>query len=148
MNIGIAALSEVRRPDSGEIMEGGDIYYRSGRSDGYHAQGVSVVMSNMLTTMIIEVNKHIMRLKIRHSLGVVFLVSVYALTEGSDLTVKDAFYATLESVVAQCLRRDTLLVLRDFNASTGTDRDGYETCVGPHGSGTVNQNNTQFLDFA
>ena len=60
----------------------------------------------------------------------------------------DAFYATLESVVDQCPRRDTLLVLGDFNASTGTDRDGYETCVGPHRSGTMNQNNTKFLDFA
>ena len=36
----------------------------------------------------------------------------------------------------------------DFNASTGTDRDGYETCVVPHRSGTVNQNSTKFLDFA
>ena len=36
----------------------------------------------------------------------------------------------------------------DFNASTGTDRDGYEVCVGPHGSGTMNQNSTKFLDFA
>ena len=35
-----------------------------------------------------------------------------------------------------------------FIASTGTDRDGYETCVFPHGSGTVNQNSTKFLDFA
>ena len=33
----------------------------------------------------------------------------------------------------------------DFNASTGPYR---ETCVGPHGSGTVNQNSTKFLDFA
>ena len=38
--------------------------------------------------------------------------------------------------------------LGDFNASTGTDWDGYETCVGPHWSGTVNQNSTKFLDFA
>jgi len=38
--------------------------------------------------------------------------------------------------------------LEDFNASTGTDRDGYEMCVGPHGSGTVNLNSTKFLDFA
>ena len=36
----------------------------------------------------------------------------------------------------------------DFIASIGTDRDGYETCVGPHGSGTVNQNSTKFLDFS
>ena len=57
--------------------------------------------------MIIEVtlvNEHIMRRRIRHSLGVVSLVSVYAPTEASDLTVKDTFYATLESVVDQCPR--------------------------------------------
>ena len=36
----------------------------------------------------------------------------------------------------------------DFNASTGTERDGYETCVGPHGSVTMNHNSTKFLDFA
>ena len=58
-----------------------------------------------------------------------FLVSANAPTEGSDLTVKDTFYAALESVLDQCPRRDTLLVLGDFIASTGTDRDGYETCV-------------------
>ena len=98
-------------------------------------------MSNKLTPMIIEVtpvNERIMRLRIPHSLGVVSLVSVYSPTEVSDLTVKDAFYATLESVVDQCPKRDTLRVLEDFNALTGTDRDDYETCVGPHGSGTVN----------
>ena len=52
------------------------------------------------------------------------------------------------SLVDQCPRRDTLLVLGDFNALTGTERDGYETCVGLHESGTLNQNSTNFLDFA
>ena len=32
-------------------------------------------------------------------------------------------------------------------ASAVNDRDGYETCVGPHGSGTVNLNITNFLSF-
>ena len=32
-----------------------DSYYWSGHSDGYHAQGVAVVVSNKLTPMIIEV---------------------------------------------------------------------------------------------
>ena len=108
-------------------------------------------MSNKLTPMIIEVtpvNERMMRLKIRPSLGVVSPVSVSALTEASDLTMKDAFDATLGSVVHHYPRRDILLVLGDFNASTGTDSDGYETCVGPHGSGTVNQNSTKFLDLA
>ena len=61
--------------------------------------------------------------RIRHSLDVVSMVSVYAPIEVSDLTVKATFYATLESVVDQCPRRDILPVLGDFNASTGTDRD-------------------------
>ena len=113
LNIGHAALSEVERPDSGEIMVGGYIYYWSGRSDGYHSQGVAEAVSNKMTPMMIEVtpvNERIMRQRIHHSLGVVSLVSVYVPTEASDRTVKDAFDATLESVVDQCPRRDTLLV--------------------------------------
>ena len=63
-DIGIAALSEVRRPDCGEIMAGGSTYYWSGRSVGYHAQGVAEAVSNKLIPMIIEVtlvNERIMR---------------------------------------------------------------------------------------
>ena len=107
LDIGIAAISEVRRPDCGEIMAGGYTYYWYGRSDGYHAQGVAVAVSNKLTPMIVEVtpvNECIMRLRIRHSFGVISLVSVYAPTEASDLTMKDAFHATLKSVVVQCPR--------------------------------------------
>ena len=102
-------------------MVGGYTYNWSGCSDGYHAQGVAVAVSNKLTPMIIEVtpvNERIMRPRIRHSLGVISPVSVYTPTEASDLTVKEAFYATLESVVDQCPRRDALPVLRNFNAST------------------------------
>ena len=58
LDIGIAALSEVRTQDCGEIMVGGYTYYWSGRSDGYHAEGVAVAVSNKLTPMIIEVTPH------------------------------------------------------------------------------------------
>ena len=70
LNISIAALSEVRRPDCGEIITGGYTWYWSGHSDGYHAQGVAASVSNKLTPMTIEVtpvNERIMRLRIRHS---------------------------------------------------------------------------------
>ena len=152
MNIGIAVLSEVRRPDtdSVEVMAGGYTYYCSDHPDGYHTQGVAVTVSNKLTPMMIEVtrvNEHIMRLRIHHSLGVISLVSIYAPIE-SDLTVKEAFHVVLGPVVHHCPKRDALFVLGDFNVFTGTDRNGYETCVSPHGSGTVNQNSRKFLDFA
>ena len=64
-------------------------------------------MPNKLTPVTIEVTmvkEGVTRLRICHSLGVVTLVSAYSPTEESDLTVKDAFYATLESVVDQCPR--------------------------------------------
>ena len=79
MNISISALSEVQRPGRGEIMDCGDTYYWSGRSDGYHAQGVAVAVSKKLTPMIIEVTPvigNIMRQRIRQALGVVSLVSL------------------------------------------------------------------------
>ena len=81
-------------------MAGGYTNYWSGRSDGYHAQGAVVAVSNKLTPMIIEVtlvNERIMRRRICHSLGVISLVHVNAPIEASDLTVKDALQATLES---------------------------------------------------
>ena len=76
-------------------------------TDCYHAQGVAVAVCNKLTPTINEitpVNEHIMRLRIHHSLGVISLVSVCALIEASDLSVKEAFYSMLKSVVDQCPR--------------------------------------------
>ena len=56
----------------------GYTYYWSGHSDGYHAQGVAVAVSNKPTPMIIEVTSvnERLRLRIRHSLGVISMVSV------------------------------------------------------------------------
>ena len=64
LDIGITALSEVRRPDCVKIMANAYSYSWSGHSDGYHAQGVAVAVFNKLTPMVIEVtpvNEHIMR---------------------------------------------------------------------------------------
>ena len=151
LGIAIAALSEVRRPKSGEISVGGYTYYWSGRLDGYHSEGVAIAISDRLTQMVMEavpVNERIMRLRIKHSLGVISVVSVYAPTGMSSPSDKDSFYTQLESVLDGCPRGDTLLVMGDFNASTGTDRVGYETCIGPHGSGIRGENGTRLLDLA
>ena len=43
---------------------------------------------------------------------------------------------------------DVLVVLGDFNAETGSDRAGYESCLGPHGFGAQNGNSQLLLEFA
>ena len=156
LGIAVAALSEVRRPGSGEISVGGYTYYWSGRADGRHTEGVAVAVSDRLTSLVKEVtpvSERIMRLRLAHSMGAMSIVAVYAPTGVSELSAKEAFYAELNSVLDAAPKRDTKIVLGDFNAVTGTSRDGYEACIGPHGSGTFpngerDDNSSMLLDFA
>ena len=76
------------------------------------------------------------------------LFAVYTPTEMCGTDEKEMFYAKLDSVLDQYLRQDTPIVLGDFNVVTGTERAGYELCVGPRGSGIRNTNSSLLLNFA
>lgn len=151
LRVDIAGLSETRRPDSGEISDGGYTYYWSGRSDGTRLGGVAIAIASRLQSSVVgvtPVDERIMWVRLKHTLGFMSVVAVYAPTETSTLEEKEMFYAKLDSLVDRCPSRDTLVVLGDFNAVTGTERAGYELCVGPHGSGTRNINSSFLLNFA
>ncbi|XP_069981063.1 craniofacial development protein 2-like [Penaeus vannamei] len=85
-----------------------------------------------------------------HALGFVSLIAVYAPTDVCKLDVKEAFYATLTSVVGKCPRRDIRIELGAFNAVSGCGRDGSEMSVGLHGSGAnlSSENILLFRGFA
>ena len=61
-----------------------------------------------------------MRLRLKDTLGYMSLVAVYSSTDMCEAGEK-MYYAKLDSVLEQCPRRDTLIVLGDFNAATGTE---------------------------
>ena len=69
-----------------------------------------------------------MQLRLNHTLDFMSLVAVYVPTEMCRADEKEIFYAKLNFSAS------------DFNAVTGTERTGYELCVGLHGSGTRNTN--------
>ena len=153
LGVEVVALSEVRRPGSGMISEGGYTYHWSGRSDGKHLQGVAIAISSRLQPSVVEVapvDERIMVMRLKHSFGFVSLIAVYAPTDVSKPEAKEMFYAKLASVVDSCPQRDIRLVLGDFNAVSGCDRAGYEMSVGPHGSGVDagSENSHLFRDFA
>ncbi|KAG2466627.1 SVEP1 protein, partial [Polypterus senegalus] len=136
--ISVVALSEVRRPGTDQISIGGYTFYWCGRSDGCHTQEVAIPVVDWLLPMVSDVtpfNECIMKLRLRHSLVSLCVVSVYAPTAVSDVSVRETFYSQLRSVVDGCPPDDTPLVMSDYNVATGTDRAGYEDCLGPHGSG-------------
>ncbi|KAG0719990.1 Craniofacial development protein 2 [Chionoecetes opilio] len=156
LRVEIVGLSETRRTSSGETSRGGYTYYWSSMSNGDHVRGVAIGISSKLQPSVVEVTPvdmggimgGIMRVRMKHTLGFMSLVAVYAPTEVRKTEEKEMFYAKLNSVLDQCPSWDTLIVLGDFNATTGTVRNGYELCVGPHGSSTRNTNSSLLLNFA
>ena len=71
----------------------------------------------------------------------------YAPTNEADDCDKDSFYLSLEQTLQRLNAADVILCLGDFNAVTGITRAGYESVVGPHGSGTPNDNTDRLLNL-
>lgn len=68
------------------------------------------------------------------------LASLVAVCIPAQICETEVFYTKLYSALDQCTTRATLFVLGDLNATTATDRVGYDLCAGPHGFGTRNIN--------
>lgn len=68
----------------------------------------------------------------KHNLGFIFPVGVYAPTKMWEATKKIGFYYKLNS-----LELVSPPPPRHFDANTGTDRAGYKLGVDPHGSSTI-----------
>ena len=101
----------------------------------------------LMITEVAPVNERIIRLRITRTLGVISLVSVYAPTGVSALSVKEMLRSAPE---CGCLlsQGDTLIVLVDSNATSGTDKDGCESCFGPHGSRLKEESSSLLIVFA
>ena len=61
---------------------------------------------------------------------------------------KDHFYEELQQTIDGYNRNDILVVIGDFNAKVGGDKDGYERCMGRHGMGDKNDNGDRLCDFS
>ena len=151
LRVSVAALSEVRRPGSGEISVGGYTYYWSGQDSGHHFSGVAIALADWLIPAVDNISRlsdRVMSLRLRHSLGTLAVFSVYAPTSKGDEDNKNRFYQQLSAAVEQCTARETPLVMGDFNAVVGSRRDGYESVMGPHGHGSRTENGSRLLQFA
>ena len=70
-----------------------------------------------------------MSLRLRHSLGVLAVFSVYAPTSKGSDDNKNLFCQRISAAVEQCTARETPLVIGDFNTVVGSRRDRYENVM-------------------
>ena len=150
LRVNIVGLSETRRSGNCETSSEGFIYYWFSMSSGHHVKGVTIGVSSRLQPSDVEftlVDERVMRLNLKHSVGFSLLLQCMLLPRSVKLKRRCSMQnSTLYWTSFPC--RDAFIVLGDFNAVTGTERAGYEICVGPHGSGTGNENSSFLLNLA
>ena len=153
-NIDIAALSETRLAEKGEICERGAGYtfFWSGRKPEERREaGVGFAVKTALVSKLEGppkgVNDRLMTLRLPLSYGQKFatIVSAYAPTMTNPEEIKDKFYEDLNCVIAAVPNSDKLIILGDFNARVGCDSTTWEGVIGKHGVGKCNSNGLLLL---
>ena len=129
-NIDIAALSETRFADDGQLTENlsGYTFFWKGRPESESREsGVGFAIRNTLLTRLDRlpegVSDRIMKLRLplsdnkRHAT----LISVYAPTMTNPESTKENFYDELRVIIDSTSPDDRLIILGDFNARVGQD---------------------------
>ena len=75
------------------------------------------------------------------------IIQVYAPTNDAHEDDKEDFYHSLQTVIDKVPKRDVLIVMGDFNAKVGSEREGREREIGPHGIGQMNENGERLADL-
>ena len=147
-DIDIACLSECRITGSGRTPLGKHtLLYSGGQTKMY---GVALLLGPATSRSLASwqaVSDRIMLARFKHRHGFLTVISVYAPTEVSPVESKEAFYNTLSDLISHVPAHDKLVVAGDFNAVSGSDRNDFETIIGPFGSGTRNDNSARLLSL-
>ena len=152
-NVDIAALSETRFADKGQLTEhgGGYTFFWSGRSSTERREaGVGFAIRSHLARKLAKlpegINDRLMSLQLPlENKKSVTLISAYAPTMTNPEDIKDKFYEELDTLISAVPQSEKLFILGDFNARVGTDHQTWEGIIGRHGTGKCNSNGLLLL---
>ena len=146
--IDIFALSEVRRPGSGNVIERSHTIFWSGGEK--KEAGVGFAINYKLVAQGMNpnpINDRLMTLRIQLRSGVHrTLISAYAPTMQRTQEEKEQFYEKLGDC-QDMAKNDNTIILGDFNASVGKDWKLWPSVIGKHGVGKMNSNGIMLLEF-
>ncbi|XP_071477582.1 craniofacial development protein 2-like [Diadema antillarum] len=155
LDIAIAALSEVRLADEGNLKEHGAGYrlYWSGKPRcERRLPGVGFMVKNSIASRLENLptghSDRIMSMRLSLRKGqYITLFSVYAPTLQAETAEKDKFYTDLRIFSLQVREDDKVIILGDFNACVGKDSETWSGILGKHGVGKCNGNGRLLLEF-
>lgn len=77
----IVEIFETNRPGNGDVSKGYYTYYRSGKSDDARCKGVTIAISIVPCRWVTTVDDRMMLVRLKHTLGFISIIVVYAPTD-------------------------------------------------------------------
>ena len=152
--IDIAALSETRREEEGQLVETVSKYtffWIGKSSDEKRESGVGFAIKTELMGKLPSspkgFNDRLMTLRLPiEGNRFATLISAYAPTMTNPDNTKEKFYEDLKNLIEKTPRADKLIILGDLNARVGTDWKTWKGVLGRHGIGKNNSNGDLLLE--
>ena len=147
-HIDICALSEVRRPGSGNVIERSHTIFWSGGEKREAGVGFAIKNKNFAQGMNPNpINERLMTLRIQLKSGAhLTLISAYALTMQRTQEEKDEFYEKLGDCLDMA-KHDNTIILGDLNDRVGKDWKSWLSVIAKHGVGKMKANGIMLLEF-
>lgn len=114
------------------------------------ASGVGLLLTPTARRGLIEwspISDRIMTARFRCKVRNITFVQVYSPTNTSQDDIKEAFYQQLSQALDKVTKGDILIVMGDLNAKVGNSNVNWETVMGKHGLGTMNENGELFAEL-
>ena len=155
LGIDIAALSETRLSDEGQLEEigGGYTFFWKGLPAGERRDyGIGFAIKTSLTRQLVElpvgISERLMTLRLHlQQQRYATIISAYAPTLVADEADKAAFYSLLDETLQRIPATDKIILLGDFNARVGRDHTLWNGAIGRHGIGSCNANGESLLNL-
>ena len=154
-SVDIAALSETRLADEGSLEERGEGYTFFWRGLPAGARSLYGVAFAVRTSLLRNVHttpkgisERLMTWRIPLGSGRhMTMLSAYAPTLDASDDTKDCFYGQLQDTIQAVPEDDKLLLMGDFNARVGRNKELWQSVLGSYGIGKCNDNGLRLLSL-
>ncbi|XP_014473798.1 PREDICTED: craniofacial development protein 2-like [Dinoponera quadriceps] len=146
----VVAVQETRRHGNGiNDVKGHSVLY-SGKKKGTHESGVAFIANQTFKNNIIDqaINDRICTMQIRMKFYNITMINIYAPTEDKKPNIKDEFYNKLETMLDDVPSNDVKIVLGDYNAQIGKEKEFRKIVRRNSLHDVSNDNGKRMIDFA